>query len=84
MPNSAWFANVAWLLAATFSFAQENPSPHFEVASVKPAKGAGAVSGGPGIVIILQHVSHWRAPTVGLIGVIETGVVVTAGGAAVE
>jgi uncharacterized protein (TIGR03435 family) len=50
MLSSAWFANVAWLLAATFSFAQETPYPHFEVASVKPASvsGFGPFSGGPG------------------------------------
>jgi uncharacterized protein (TIGR03435 family) len=48
MPNGVWLANMAWLLAAAFSFAQENPAPHFEVASIRPASGPGAFSGGPG------------------------------------
>jgi uncharacterized protein (TIGR03435 family) len=46
--SSVWFANAAWLLAAAISFGQETPSPHFEVATVKPAKGVGPLSGGPG------------------------------------
>ncbi len=48
MLNSVCVANVAWLLTATFSFGQENPSPHFEVAAIKPATGRGPFSGGPG------------------------------------
>ena len=50
MLNNRWLPKVAWLLTATFSFAQETPSPHFEVASVKPASasGFGPFSGGPG------------------------------------
>src|SRR5580692_5679287 len=41
MLRCAWFVNVAWLLTAPSSFGQENPSPHFEVASVKPTSGIG-------------------------------------------
>ena len=48
MLNSLWFANVAWLLTAAVSLGQENPSPRFDVASVKPATGLGVFSGGPG------------------------------------
>lgn len=50
MRTSVWLASAAWLSTAPFSFGQGNPSPHFEVASVKQATGnkPGLFSGGPG------------------------------------
>lgn len=50
MSNRFLVGNALLLLAAISSAAQDNPSPHFEVASVKPATGSGppSFSGGPG------------------------------------